>query len=526
VLERLRYGEPEKRRSRVATSLVLASGLITWYGSAIVVIARTQDSMTSPATTGESADERWLAIAAAIVLVLSAVPRLWAAWFDQGIFWPDEIYQSLEQGHRLAFGYGTKPWEFVRGARSWVFPGLLAGLLRVGALFGLDSGRSLVLFAKTTMALISVAGVYLSMRLARSFAGRFAALIAGLFSGFFSAGILIGSRCLAETVSGPLLIAVVLLAMRSGPRVQIAAGALAGLSIYLRYQSGLIAVGVLAITLSERRIRDAMYYGVAAGVVGVLGGLLDWFTWGMPFHAFKMYLWFNLFKSADKFGAYPFGYYADVAWTISGPALLVIVVGLIFSARLAPRLLALVAGYVLIHCVVPHKEFRFLMPIMPIALALSAAGLVDALRRVRAGMTSAVLLAIGSAAFMGFQATQLTWEKIGFPSDRGARSPWHSGEGLNRLLWSLGPKDDLCGVMVTGESFGWTGGYSYLHRDVNMFAGTSEPERAAANYLIALATEPAPDGYRKVGAEREFVLHRRDGGCAPPPAGYKRVIPY
>jgi len=484
--------------------------------------------MTSPAKPATTVQDRWFAVASGVVLLLAALPRLWAAWFDHGVFWPDEIYQALEQGHRLAFGYGTVPWEFVRGARSWVFPGMVAGLLRFGALLGLDSGRSLVLLVKTIMALTSLTGVYLAMRLARSLAGNVAALITGLFAGFFAASILLGSRCLAETVSGPVVMGVVLLAARPGRNAQLAAGSLAGLSIYLRYQNGLIVLGLLAILVTDRRVREATCFAAACGVVGVLGGLLDWATWGKPFHAFKMYLWFNLFKSADKFGAYPFGYYADVAWNISGPALVVIVLGLMLGARLAPKLVALVVGYVLIHSVVPHKEFRFLMPVMPLAFALSGAGLAEGLRRVRGGRAIALSLAAGSAAWMGIATTQLTWDKLGFPSDRGARSPWHSGEGINRLLWSLGRREDVCGVIVSGESFGWIGGYSYFHRDVNMFAGETagEAEHASANYLIARADAAAPASYREVAQEREFALLRRDGTCAAPPEGYRRALPY
>ena len=47
--------------------------------------------------------------------------------------WPDEIYQSLEQSHRLVFGYGIVPWEYRDAVRSWVFPGTLAIFMALGA---------------------------------------------------------------------------------------------------------------------------------------------------------------------------------------------------------------------------------------------------------------------------------------------------------------------------------------------------------------------------------------------------------
>ncbi len=37
----------------------------------------------------------------------------------RNLAWPDEIFQTLEQGHRLAFGYGIIPWEFREGVRFY-----------------------------------------------------------------------------------------------------------------------------------------------------------------------------------------------------------------------------------------------------------------------------------------------------------------------------------------------------------------------------------------------------------------------
>src|SRR4051812_12748598 len=59
----------------------------------------------------------WVALGAGAAL------RIWLAWHDDGIYWPDEIYQSLEPAHRLVFGYGIVAWEFVEGARNWALPG-------------------------------------------------------------------------------------------------------------------------------------------------------------------------------------------------------------------------------------------------------------------------------------------------------------------------------------------------------------------------------------------------------------------
>ena len=45
--------------------------------------------------------------------------RVYVMFTDDGIYWPDEIHQSLEPAHRLVFGYGLIAWEFIEGARNW-----------------------------------------------------------------------------------------------------------------------------------------------------------------------------------------------------------------------------------------------------------------------------------------------------------------------------------------------------------------------------------------------------------------------
>lgn len=461
-----------------------------------------------------------------MLLFLAAVPRLWAAWCNQGVFWPDEIFQSIEQAHRLVFGYGITPWEFRTGARSWVLPGLIAAVLKLGSVAGISSGEGLVLLAKTSMALISLVGLYLTMRLAAVLAGARAGLLAGAFAGFFPVSLLLSSRCFAEMISIPIVLGSTLLCRDSSRNRQLSAGALAGLGICIRYQNGLIACALLAILVSERRFKDARFFVLGVTCVALLGGMLDWVTWGQPFAAFKKYLWFNLKKSGAKFGRFPFPYYVTVAWSAVGPAVLLFGVGLVLGAKLAPKLCVMALGYVLIHSLIPHKEFRFIMPVVPILLAVAAAGIVDQFRRIRKGGLVVTALGAVAAAAMSYQTTQLTWDKLGFPSDRGGRSPWLSADGINRLLWEAGRKSDNCGLMITGESFGWTGGYTYFHRDVNLYDGAGEAEQRAANYLIAPRESAPISGYAPVSSARDFGLYRRAGTCGAPPPGYRRELPY
>lgn len=483
----------------------------------------------------------------ALVLALAAAPRAWAAVADQGLFWPDEFYQSLEQAHRFAFGYGIVPWEFVDGLRSWVFPGAIGLLWKGLAMAGVTGAPALIVAAKMAMVLLGLVGVDAAMRLAARLAPResanAAAALAGVFVGAFPALVFFGSKCMSEIASAPLVLVAALGVLRAPddapPRRPVArlvgAGALASLAIFLRFQNGLVAVGLLAILLSERRWRDAARYAAGATAVGLAGGLLDWVTWGRPFHAFLAYVGFHAGNQSAAWGTAPATYYVRYTWFSAGPAVLLVLLGFAAIAPRARRYALLVAAYVVAHSAVPHKEYRFLVPILPLFLALAAAGLASLLERLRPARVplARAAAAAGLLSLVGFgeRAARMTFRDLGHGDGlaaglaSGRDRPWHAAEGINRLLWAAGAAPDACGVLIKDIPWSSTGGFAYLHKDVPLFFRFSPRHLASANYLIARREFQHPWQYEEGPEHGGFRLFRREGTCAPPPSDYTRLVP-
>ncbi|MFP2911530.1 hypothetical protein ACLESD_42190, partial [Pyxidicoccus sp. 3LFB2] len=103
------------------------------------------------------------------VLAAGAALRIHWALNDEGMYWPDEVYQSLEPAHRLVYGYGLVAWEFVEGARNWALPGLVAGVLGLARLLGLNTPTVYLDVIKGFFALLGVASAWGSWRLARAY---------------------------------------------------------------------------------------------------------------------------------------------------------------------------------------------------------------------------------------------------------------------------------------------------------------------------------------------------------------------
>ena len=125
-------------------------------------------------------EERWRLLP--LVLALAFVVRAAVALTGDFVLHPDEIMQYLEPAHRLAFGNGVVYWEYFYGARSWLVPGLVAGVLKLFDAVGLGEPRWYVDGVKLVFCALSLAipaGMYGFARRHFSEAAARVALLAG-----------------------------------------------------------------------------------------------------------------------------------------------------------------------------------------------------------------------------------------------------------------------------------------------------------------------------------------------------------
>jgi hypothetical protein len=332
---------------------------------------------------------------------------------------------------------------------------------------------------------------------------------------------LFATRCMSEVASAPCLVGAALLTLApTTPRRVALGGMLALLACLFRFQNGIVAAGLLLAVVAQRPRSLAWWYAGGAAIVAAAGALLDAITWGSPFHSLVTYVEFNLSGRAEAFGVAPFWFYGAALARSTGPALLVVVAGWALGARRHAALAGLLAAYVILHSIVPHKELRFLMPVVPMALALAGAGLADALawleqkfepRRGKTILWSAVGIAF--VAMLGRAAT-LKRADLGYPA-KGDPPVWHYLEDYNRLLWDAGGRADVCGILLVGTQPVRVGGYSYLRRNVPLLGASAVlgPDDLAVNYVIGPSTAPLPRGFVEMAGQGELRLSRRDGPC-------------
>jgi hypothetical protein len=487
-----------------------------------------------------------VAVALPVVLAVAFAFRVIAFCTQTYVLYNDETFQYFEQGHRLAFGTGVVPWEFVDGIRSWLLPGLIAGIMRLTALVG-DDPLLYMRLTRSLCAALSLVVVFVGFRLGQRQFGLPGAIVAGGCCAIWCDLIYFAPAVLTEVIATHVAIAAIFLGGSQDlvdRRRLLTVGALLGLAACLRFQYG---PALLAAALYQHRLHWARWRFLLLGglaVVVPVGGVLDAVTLGAPFQS----IWLNVTRNAldhvsTGMGTHGANFYLDYLLVTLGPAIAMLIVG---TFRM-PALAIAAAVTLLLHSLVPHKEVRFIylaIAVAPILIGLGAAWIIDRLgharRSVAAGAATLFLLLLGIAS-------------------------WHTGAGMLAWRWQVErasvqvtlaahAEPTMCGLLVRDVWFWRSGGYTYLNRDVPLWYGYYDPnlklphtdrpeivrvmrdghevpqftiERIGANtrrfsHMIADQGWQEP-GYAQVACfddinraddEPPLCLYRRPGGCA------------
>lgn len=470
-----------------------------------------------------------------VILSVAAGLRGYDALTDDGIYWPDEVYQSLEPAHAVVFGRGLIPWEYVEGARTWALPGLVAALLWVSKMVGLDRPEQYLAVVELAFVAISLLGLLGCHRLARALgaSGEAATAAMALYGlaapvGYFS------HRAMGENLAATLVVwgGICLLLQRPRPWALWLGGSLLGAAVLVRLQSGLFAAGFLALYAARwwrtRRVPAAFAKAAPLHLLAALavwamvyGGIdaLAWHdapgarAWGL-FHSAVVYVRFNLVegKSAN-WGTSPATYYLTYLFRSMPAVAVALALGLVAAGRRALGVLLVALAFLAAHFAIPHKEYRFILPALPLLFAVAAVGL-DRLA-VRPWVRPLVWSAAAAVAVLSAaNRRQLTFGQLGAYLDRPRASAWDDSGPVNRLLLAASKRADLCGLRIDAAHLAWTGGLSYLHRPVPIYPAGTPEQRGTFNYVITTAAGRPSEVAREQGLALVRLARRE---CAQDP---------
>jgi GPI mannosyltransferase 3 len=439
--------------------------------------------------------------------------RLVVFHYFPSIYWADEIFQTQEASHRLAYGHGMITWEYRLGMRSWVLPAVISALMKGTAWLGPGSS-GYVFGIACFFSLLSLTAVWFAFSWCRQYFGMQYALLAGFTTTIWYELINFGPRTLIEVIAGNLFLpAIYLGSLKQDQEPEnkwrlVLVGLLLGLTVCLRIQFGpMVLLAGLWIMSRNWKVRFLpVTFGIS--IVVMVFGIVDAITWSFPFYSYYAYFRENiLHHRAAEFGVLPWYYFLISLFVHAGPLPIFALIGI----RRSPVLGWISLGILFPHSLIAHKEFRYIYPVLPLMLTLAAIGLLDFLKFLERKTKWHLSSQVGLVTAGGFVLACSLALASQFPR-------WDKSRGGLRAFSRLSVDSQACGVAVFKVNWWETGGYTYLHRPIPIFFfdRLTEADSAAQafNRIVAPESTAVPlQSYIQSNCRDGVCVYRREGSC-------------
>ena len=459
------------------------------------------------------------------VLALAFVVRAAIALCGDFVLHPDEIMQYLEPAHRLVFGNGVTYWEFFYGARSWLVPGVVAGMLKVFDFVGPGEPVWYVGGIKLMFCAISLlipVGMYF---FARRHFGETSARVALLAGAFWYELVGFAHKPMTEFVATALLMVLLALCVRpSVDRVRMvwvmAFVAVLIAAVRLQYAPfALLLLGVFFLRTDKK-----VQLVVASIAFLLVVGVFDAITWdGGLFHSYITNIRFNLVVDEGRAGETPV--YQFLWWLLIasvGLSALCMVMAL-RDLRRYGFLLAMVGLVLFIHSVQAHKEYRFVFAVIPLWLVIGA----DVVARVRGnarvwGLVGVLFAAVSLGGILNALPSQDQVYR-GYSKETGKVGFIRGHDPIFAVYRYLAHAPGVLGVWQVDRPYYNLPGYYYLHREIPFYDAYSgrvinkdmETISASVSHIVSGDTNLAIPGYTVEKNFGDVQIWHRDENEAP-----------
>ena len=318
-------------------------------------------------------------------LALAVLIYLITAWNSNGYYHPDEHYQIIEfAGQKLGANNADElPWEWRTQSRQAIQP-LLAYLVFSGLQFiGINDVYLLAFALRLLSLIVSLFSVHFFlkmtlMRIKPSYRKLYVAL--SYFLWFLP---VIYVHFSSETWSAAMLLFAFSLALSDrlkGPGAPLFMGLFLGLAFLFRYQSALLAFGLLGWLIFVHKERPGRVIKLmATGLLVVFAGSVvdSWYYGNWVFVPWR-YLNYQVLQGVTtEFGVSDwYFYFTDTVLAAGWPLGVIFLASLIYLIIRAPKspLVWIVIPFVVVHSIIPHKEIRFffvLVNLLPLIFVTS-----------------------------------------------------------------------------------------------------------------------------------------------------------
>jgi hypothetical protein len=417
----------------------------------------------------------------------------------------------------------TIPWEYdlnktYGGARSWFFVFILVGVYRIAMLFGITDPLSLVFVARLFLSTFSIVTVLVAYYFGKEIFNKRIGLLSAFLCGFWWFFPFWSSRTMTDSISTDFVFLSLFLAYKSikakfsfNKRFLYAliSGLSIGVAFMLRFPAALMGIPILLFILLKpyaknigkgmrnlgiktisffkkeprssigeiqnlkrppdalKQLEVGLWFCIGAFFMVIVQGLLDIFTWGGFLHSPINFFRYNIVEGLSAIhGSSPWytyftGVFTDFASYFAPLLIMFFIFGFSYNKRVKSKImvLSIIIFWLIIFSSLAHKEFRFIMTILPLCMIMVAAGIERVVTVLRSKRNQYILLSF-ILVFLG--STSLFLANYNF------KFMWKWNSGICNAMYWVGQQEDVETVIVF-EGVWYTGGYAYLNVDVTCY---------------------------------------------------------
>lgn len=300
-------------------------------------------------------------------IFIGFIARVIYVWISNHIYYPDELFQSLEQAFRLVNGYGIIPWDIAYGLRSYVFPLFLAIPLTLAKILSVTDPALYHYFPQVFLALLSLSPIVAVYLLIHHFTkNRHAAQFAALIIAIWYELIYFSSRALTEMIAIDLFSFAVIALIGKRPKLITGSWHLIAATLFRPQLFLVSSIGGYALL---KKIPQRRRLIIGGSLAVIIFGLIDQVFLGQ----FLGHLSNNIHISyasgiSELFGSKPWWYYL-VSLTTSSLGLWLVALPLSKTKGENVLWYSLVST-ILLHSLILHKEYRFILITIPLWIML------------------------------------------------------------------------------------------------------------------------------------------------------------
>lgn len=310
--------------------------------------------------------------------------RLVNCFLVQSSFVPDEYWQSLEISHHMVFNYGYLTWEWNEGIRGYAYPLLFATAYKI--LYGLnyDSVHLLIWFPRILQTLLAafadVKFFHLMGNLENSDTAKwmFICHLSSWFTWY----------CCTRTLTNSMEMTLSILALcyfpLPGSKSQSRGKylTLVALAVLVRPTAVIVWFPLLIYHFwqEENKLKLITHYYAPIGTLAiVISTIIDCVFYGKWTFVQFNFMKLNIFHGvADFYGSHPWHWYFTQGFpAVIGPHLPLFLHGCSLGFRRYKMLLFAIAWTLCVYSLLPHKEFRFIYPVLPFCMVFCGISLAS-----------------------------------------------------------------------------------------------------------------------------------------------------